>query len=301
MAEERLIDDDKDRKYKIRKNADGEDELYIDESDDGEEEEATIPLFEVPYGDEDDEDAAFLTPEQYAERERLKREEKEAREKQVLSLLSDAEKKLNAGDFEAARFAASQAAEIDEKCGGAYCLQLKALSHNFTDYTAVDECKEAAEGVKEYADEEQKSGLKKLADGLKKKIEEVKAEAEELSAKNEQAKAERREVFAAQEKRALTFFMAAAIPFAVLAILTIIFACNIFANENGAFVIATIVCGVVCFIALVFTLFTARRYVLARRRVKQNEKNTTTKLGREYVKKAEELEKLTEIYSSFDI
>ena len=30
MAEERLVDDDKDRKYKIRKNADGEDELVID-------------------------------------------------------------------------------------------------------------------------------------------------------------------------------------------------------------------------------------------------------------------------------
>ena len=30
MAEERLIDDDKDRKYKIVKNADGEDELVID-------------------------------------------------------------------------------------------------------------------------------------------------------------------------------------------------------------------------------------------------------------------------------
>ena len=33
MAEERLIDDDKDKKYKIRKNADGEDELYIDDTE----------------------------------------------------------------------------------------------------------------------------------------------------------------------------------------------------------------------------------------------------------------------------
>ena len=32
MAEERLIDDDKDKKYKIGKNADGEDEFYIDDT-----------------------------------------------------------------------------------------------------------------------------------------------------------------------------------------------------------------------------------------------------------------------------
>ena len=32
MAEERLIDTDKDKKYRIRKNADGEDELYIDDT-----------------------------------------------------------------------------------------------------------------------------------------------------------------------------------------------------------------------------------------------------------------------------
>ena len=38
MAEERLIDEDKDRKYKIRKNADGEDELVIDAEADVEEE-----------------------------------------------------------------------------------------------------------------------------------------------------------------------------------------------------------------------------------------------------------------------
>ena len=39
MAEERLIDDDKDKKYKIRKNEKGEDELYLsEESEEGEEE-----------------------------------------------------------------------------------------------------------------------------------------------------------------------------------------------------------------------------------------------------------------------
>lgn len=299
MAEERLVDDDKDRKYKIRKNADGEDELYIDDSDADDEE--AVPVFEVSYSDEDDEEAAVLTPEQFAERERVKREEREAREKKVKSLLAEADKKLGSGDFEAARYAAEQAAEADPKSGEAHCLRLKALSRNFTDYTSLSECADAAAGVKEYASAEQKEELKKLASGLKKKLEAVKAEADALSERNEAAKAERRGLFAAQYKRAQAFFLAAAIPFAVLAVLTIAFACNIFADENGAFVIATIVCGVICFIVLVFTLFTARGFVLARRRVKRNEKNTATRLGRDYVEKAEELEKLNAVYSSFGL
>ena len=78
MAEERLIDDDKDRKYKIRINEYGEEELIIDESAE-EEAESEIPVFEIPEDGEDDEEAALLTPEQLAERERLKLEEQTKR------------------------------------------------------------------------------------------------------------------------------------------------------------------------------------------------------------------------------
>lgn len=75
MAEERLIDDDKDRKYKIRKNADGEDELVIDAAPE-EEEPAEEIGFEVPEL-EDDEEAAVMTPEQLAARERAREEAEE--------------------------------------------------------------------------------------------------------------------------------------------------------------------------------------------------------------------------------
>lgn len=300
MAEERLIDDDKDRKYKIRKNADGEDELYIDDTPD-EDDDVIMPVFAVPYDDEDDEEAASLTPEQFAERERIKQEEREAREKKVASLLADAEEKLAKSDFEGALYAATQAEEADQKCGKAYCIKLKALSHNFTDYTTVEQCREAAEGVKEYADNDSKAELKNLSAGLIKRIETVKAEADELSAKNEAAKAERREAFKADNKRAMYFFMAAAVPFAVLAVLTIVFACNMFANEQGAFLIATIVCGALTAVALIFVALTARRFAQTHRRVRLNERDLSTKLGREYKKKAEEFESLTAIYNSLDI
>ena len=80
MAEERLIDDDKDRKYKIVKNADGEDELVIDGAPD-EAESADEVGFEVPELDSDDEEAAIMTPEQLAARERMREEAEAARRK----------------------------------------------------------------------------------------------------------------------------------------------------------------------------------------------------------------------------
>ncbi len=62
MAEERLIDADKDKKYRIRKNADGEDELYIDES--GEEEVEEEVTFDAPEEVWENSDESLMTPEQ---------------------------------------------------------------------------------------------------------------------------------------------------------------------------------------------------------------------------------------------
>ena len=87
MAEERLIDDDKDRKYKIRVNEDGEEELIIAPQTAAEE--AAEIDFEVPDFDDDDEEAAVMTPEQLAARQR-RREEEAARRAKKFSLCSTA-------------------------------------------------------------------------------------------------------------------------------------------------------------------------------------------------------------------
>ena len=83
MAEERLIDDDKDKKYKIRKNAEGVDELYID----GEPEEELT--FEIPEFETDDEEAAVMTPEQLAAREKMREDEERRRVEKIADLIQD--------------------------------------------------------------------------------------------------------------------------------------------------------------------------------------------------------------------
>lgn len=297
MAEERLIDDDKDRKYKIRKNSDGEEELIIDDSGDGEEVE--IPFFEVPYEETDDEKAATLTPEQYAERERIRREEEEARAKKAALLLKEAEEKLAVGDMEGAQYAVSRAEELS-KNGEIYCLMLKAYTRNFHDFTALEQAEKAADGVREYASPEQKAELKKASKGLKEKISEVKELTDGLFDSNEEKKTERREFFNTERKRAQKLFIAAAVPFGALLICAIALACNMFAAENGAFLIATIAVSALAFVALVFTLVTARKFISALRVVRLNEKDSSTKLGREYAKSKQLLETLTGILNSLD-
>ena len=83
MAEERLIDDDKDRKYKIRKNENGEDELVIDGLP--EEEDREEIAFEVPDLESDDEEAAVMTPEQLAARDKAREEAENKLNKSVYS------------------------------------------------------------------------------------------------------------------------------------------------------------------------------------------------------------------------
>ena len=63
MAEERLIDDDKDKKYRIRVNEDGEEELEIVHGDD-EEQEEVVELEDL--GLDDDGDEHEFTPEELA-------------------------------------------------------------------------------------------------------------------------------------------------------------------------------------------------------------------------------------------
>ena len=301
MAEERLIDDDKDRKYKIRKNADGEEELVIDETSDGEEEETDISVFEVPVTESDDEDAAVLTPEQFAERKRRQEEEERARTGQTLSHLSAAREKIAAGDFEAALYEVNLAEELSPVDGEVACVKLMALSRNFTDFISLDECVSAAENVLMYADENQKSELKPFAASkeFKAQISETEEKTEELRAENEAKKAERREVFAEKKKSSVKFFAIAAATLTVLAIIAIVFASMIFSAENGIYIVLTAVFGALAAVALIFVLITAHKFWDASRNCKLNERDASTKLGREYIEIKTVLDKLNKINSVF--
>ena len=153
MAEERLIDDDKDRKYKVRKNSDGEDELYIEtESDD----EMQTLEFEIPEFEEDDEEAAVMTPEQLAARQLQREEEEKKRLEAFNACVVGAKEFLQKSDFDRALYKLSEAEKFGELNGEALTVKLKALSKNLTDFTLYEDLGSIAGEFKEKALQEHK-------------------------------------------------------------------------------------------------------------------------------------------------
>lgn len=296
MAEERLIDADKDKKYRIRKNADGEDELYLVEDDGGEEEVAEINLFEVADVATDDGDAGILTPEQLAERKSLREREENARKSKLQACIAQAESKLAEGDYEGALYCVGTGEEIDEKCGELYCLKLRAVSRELTDFSALEGCAEAAEGVDLYASDQLKSQLFAKTSVLRKLIGEREKEISELSAENEKQKAERREVFRAERDKRVKFFLFAALPFLICIAFTIAFATLIASELKGVYLTLTIVFACCAAITFLLTLFMSRRLWASQRNLRMNESDSSTKAGRELIEKRKLVQQLNRIY-----
>lgn len=300
MAEERLIDEDKDRKYRIRINEDGEEELVIVDPDDAVAEEEEIPVFDVPVYEQDDEEAAVLTPEQLAERNRLREEEERSRAEKLDKLVAETRARLDEGDFEAAQYAAGKAELISPENGEVCFLKLKALSRNLTEFNNLEQCAAAADGVRSFTAENMKAELKALSGVLKTRIAEAEENTADLRERNEAGKQERRAEFMRRRKNALTQLIACAAPFLALLIATIALSTMMFSAENGAFLIATIAVGALAFIAFICTLVAANKYWSAVRNVRLNETDGATKLGREYTASNTELELLKRIYGSFN-
>lgn len=298
MAEERLIDDDKDRKYKIRKNADGEDELIIDETPEEEPEEEMA--FEMPEFEADDEEAAIMTPEQLAARMKAREEEEAVRLERLAFLLSEAKGCLAKDDYAGTLDALSAAEELDDKCGEVYAVKLVAISKRFTDLSLIDECVAAADGVSKYAADEQKRELSSFSAPLVKAIDETKEDIKSLGEENEAKKSERRVVFAERRKKSLIRFIETAAPFAVFLVLAIVFSTLMFSRkDDSTFIVLTIVFGVLAVICFILSLITAHKLWECARNVKLNERNSSTKIGREYEAKLALSEKLDRIYASF--
>ena len=297
MAEERLIDDDKDRKYKIRKNADGEDELYID-LEDGEKEEESLE-FEVPEFDTDDEEAAVLTPEQFAERERLKKEEEAKKRAKADELISHARQLIEEQSYEGALYCISEAEELVQNDGQIAVLKLLAVTENLRLFSG-EEVLSAVDGVENNSTPAQKEELSLHLDKLDAQADELKKEVENLQTINEEGKAERREVFLQKRKKSLIFFAATALPFLVFLILGIYFGSPgvMHAIKDGRNIILTIVFFAIAGVLFIVLLFAAHMLWDSAKKVSLNEKNSSTKTGREYESKSEELSLIMRIITA---
>ena len=300
MAEERLIDDDlnKDKKYRIRKNADGEDELYIDDSVEEEPTDLETVTFTVPeFSDGEGE----LTPEQIAAAEQEKRERAE-RIKGALSVnLEKAQAKLSEEDFAGAFTSIESALQVDPSSGEAWALRLKILTKNFTDFDSVDDCVETTENIRNFCSEEQKAELAEEGTSLESHIIKLEEQATELHVEVEQKKSERRKVFLENRKKSVKWFSITCVPFIFCLIMAIAFASIIFTNKYGVYVVLTIVFAVLAALFFIASLFTAHRMWADMKKLSLNEKNSSTSLGRNYEKMLSDIKKLNTVLKSFKV
>lgn len=294
MAEERLIDDDlnKDKKYRIRKNADGEDELYIDDSVQEEIEDFEAVSFDVP---EFAEGEGELTPEQIA----IAEQEKKSRVERIRGALSvnleKAHGKLADEDFDGALESAEAALQIDPTSGVAWSLKLKSLTKNFTDFERADDCIETASNVAQFCNDEQKSELAEQALPLENKIMQLEEQAAAMHVEVEGKKAERRVKFLADRNKAVKWFCITGVPFVAFLAVAIAFASVMFARKDGVNIIVTIVFASLAAIFFIATLFTAHKMWAAMKKLSLNEKNKSTQLGRDYEKLLSDIKKLNTV------
>lgn len=283
MAEERLFDDDKDKKYKIKVNENGEEELIIDV---GGEEEQSPEVTLSGYPEEETEKESVVTDEQLEELKRREEAEKKEREDRAVSLCDRAAKDCRSGKFSTALDNLESAEELCPDMGEIYALRLLAYTKNFTDFTQIVNAAEGADKISEKLDASRKAELYALShDKLDSNITSLRNEITALDKVNEQKKAERAEKFKKDRNTALSFFAAALVLLAGFAATAIYYSTIIYTVNTGLYLTYTCLFGALTLVALVCAAVAARFLITACRRLRTNKRNTSTQLGRDLLLK----------------
>lgn len=297
MAEERMIDDDlnKDKKYRIRKNADGEDELYIDDSVEETFEDLPAVAFDMP------EENGEITP----EREVIESEEGDYVPEQIsnacFEAVERAKKCIEEEDYISALKNIEEAQNSDPYDGAAWALKLTAVTRNFSEFSNVDDLVNIAEDVSKYCSDEYKAELAEKSAPLEGRIIELEERAASMHVEVEKKKTERRELFLSDRKRAVLWFSVTALPFIICLVVALAFTSVMFARQDGVNLIIMIVFASLAALFFIASLFTGRKLWAAMKKLSLNEKNSSTKLGREYESTLAEAEKLNTVLHSFKL
>lgn len=299
MAEERLIDADKDKKYRIKVNADGEEELVVEGG-----EEAPAEIEEVMFAVPDEvealpEDEQGLTPEQLAEKREREEAEAAERKERVDGLLEKAKSDILLYRFATALEFIEQAEEIDGENGEAQALKLEAYTRRFTDYSQIVPASECADKLARYTSPERKEELfKAAAPSLEGEIAKLRTTVSAMNKQNEEKKAERAVRFNRDRNIAIGVFCALFAVLVTFAALSGHFATLIRTVPTNYYLVLTLVFAGLALAALIAAAFAARFLNITCRRVRLNKRNTTTQLGRDLLAEQAKLKAFIAVYSA---
>lgn len=299
MAEERLIDTDKDKKYRIKVNADGEEELVVEGG-----EEAPAEIEEVMFAVPDEvealpEDEQGLTPEQLAEKREREEAEAAERKARVDGLLEKAKSDILLYRFATALEFIEQAEEIDGENGEAQALKLEAYTRRFTDYSQIVPASACADKLARCTSAERKEELfKAAAPSLEGEIAKLRTTVSAMNRQNEERKAERAVRFNRDRNIAIGVFCALFAVLVTFAALSGHFATLIRTVPTNYYLVLTLVFAGLALVVLIASAFAARFLNITCRRVRLNKRNTTTQLGRDLLAEQAKLKAFIAVYSA---
>ncbi len=277
--EERIIDDEKGRKVRLKKTEDGYVDVTDDEAADGDEVEFEYPLFET---DEDDEELAGLTPEEALALRKKREEEAAARLAEYEKLCQDGEKLLQDGDFAAAESVFEKALLLDGIATAASVGYWRAKTENFANPDVlIEEYVDAGIENLEYdlGYEAVEQIKKDYGDVFKRRHDELSAEEEPLAKTVEENKLRRREILRPRLKKAWVWFVVAALPTLAFLITTVLYVFKNFTTPDNKYLPITIGFGAAFAVAFVVFAVVSNRLINTRRIYKANEKTSATDEG----------------------
>lgn len=298
MAEERLIDADKDKKYRIKVNENGEEELVVEENTEGEEAAIEEVMFAVP-DEVAESDESGMTEQQLEEKRRREEEERAERQKKVDELLAKAKSESLLYRYATALEYIEKAEELDGENGEAQALKIVAYTRNFTEYSQIGSAAEAVDKLKAYTSDERKAELLNTAQpSVDEAIAKLRSTVSAMNKENEEKKAERAVRFNRDRNIAIGVFCALFAVLTVFAALAGYYGTLIYTVSTNKYLIVTCLMAGAAFLDLIAAAFAARRLNITCRRVKLNKKNTTTQLGRDLLAEQAKLKALLAVYSA---
>lgn len=243
-------------------------------------EEGNEVVFEMP-DLEEDENLATMSVEEAERYKKRKAEENEKKKEEYERLLKEANDCMAEDNFRGAarRFAAC--AELFEDDWRVFFGYAEAKSERFVNLKNFEEYELHLEDVSDLIDEEGRAENRaKYSEQLESRKNSLCEKLNAAEAEFLPAQEERRGVFKEIRKKARIFFYSF-LGASVVALAAAIFcAVNILSVNDGSYVIATIITGVIAAGLLATTLVFARKALNADRRVKANERYSSTPEGR---------------------
>jgi len=294
--EERTLDDDIEKGLKLKKKEAPEGEAAEGETAEVESSENSDIVLDIPVVEEENEELADMTPEQAAAYIKQKEEEQARLLEQKDDLKAKAAEAEEKGESDRAEEIYYNILELDPSDLTANVGYARKITKDFSDYSDFGFVMETYKKGEDNVGEDFTAAIKDTCENnIRAEINSLKAEEEELSKKVEEKRVSRRAAFKADYVIKRNAFLRRLVIFVVWLALAIIFATKISSVSEPTFLILTIVFGALALITLVFLLVETNKFSTAAHRVKENERDSSTRDGKELIALREKIEFLSEI------